>query len=499
MKKQIIYILFIILITGFTFACTRNRLKTNEKALSKQILTEEEQLAQEAAQRAEKEKQLADSIAKLPKGFRFKEDRSVDSQNPPVIIDVPGTSENIRDFKLSDIASSIKYIKLEAPLDTLLLWTLTNFRDKTSSVISDDNHILIQNVYGVTQFSMDGKFQELVWKNESGIHPYKEYVYWNPQELFGVTPDNPVSLFNGNLYLRFQDGKNNQVQIVVKEVLNDLVLNKPLKQEEPGNDTLVGNKLLTIKEKYMSFKYPIIYGLGENCWVGIDDSWNSVKAGTLFVVFNNNGDTLCTVSNHNQIKNWTKTTVRAGGPFTYYYKNHLTFIGQHADTLFRFIPPNRVLPAYILDFGKDKVGFFEGLDPDSDLSQKLMLYSIFETDNFIFIRYTRNNPGPRNLKNKSVAFYNAIFDKTKNKLYHLQGQSLTPVYLKNDIDGGISFWPEFVTPNGSMMMLVTGKELKEYIKSNEFENNDLTAKQRQEQIDKAQVLKNNDIVVMIVK
>ncbi len=497
MKSQTL-LLLLILITVF-YSCNHNHMKADERSLSKQILTEEEQLAREAELRAEREKQLADSIAKLPKGFRFKEDRSVDSQNPPVIIDVPGTNENIRDFKLSDVASSIKYIKLEAPRDTLLLWTLTNFRDKTSSVISDDNHILIQNVYGVTQFSMDGKFQEVVWKNESGIHPYKEYVYWNPQELFGVTPDNPVSLFNGNLYLRFQDGAKKQVQMISRKVQNDLVLDRANGQQENQLDTLTGDRLLTIKEKYVSRKYPLIYGLGQNCWAGIHDTWNAAENGSSFVVFNNNGDTLCTVSNPNQIKNWTKTTVRAGEPFTYYYKNHLTFIGQHADTLFRFIPPNRMLPVYVLDFGKDKVSFLEGLDPGSDLSQKLMLYSIFETDNFIFIRYTKNNPGPQNLKNKSVAFYNAIFDKTENKLYHFPGQSLTPVYITNDIDGGISFWPEFITPKGNMLMLVTGKELKEYIKSNEFENNDLTAEQRQGQIDKAQVLKNNDIVVMIVK
>ena len=492
------FILFLILIT-ITACKPRNKLNSNEQALSKQILSEEEQLAQEAAQRAEREKQLADSIAKRPKGFRFKEDRSINPQNPPVIIDIQGTSENIRDFKLSDVASSIRYIKLETPSDTSLLWIPPNLSDRILSVYSDDNHILIQNLFGVTRFTMDGKFRELIWKNKSGINVAQNFVSWHPGELFGITPNNPVSLFNGKLYMRFQDGSKGKVQIMNKEIQNEPVLNNPSKQKEAGIDTLVGNKLLSIKEKYMSFRYPLIYGLGQNCWVGIDDSWNSVKAGTLFVVFDNNGDTLCTVANTNKITNWTKTRYRAGEPFTYYYKNHLTFIGQHADTIFRFIPPNRILPVYVLDFGKDKVSFMEGLDPDSDLSQKLMLNSIFETDKYIFIRYTRNNASPANLKNKSVTFYNAIFDKTANKLYHLPGQSFKTKNIGNDIDGGISFWPEFVTPNGSMMMLATGEQIKQYVNSDEFIAKKPSQNQRQKYIDMANNLGNNEIVVMLVK
>jgi len=493
MKPKIIILLILV---AFAACKPRSKLNTNEQKLAAEIKTEEQE--KQATEEALMQNQISIPDT-LPPGFKFKEDRSVDPQNPPVIIDIQETNDNTREFKLSDVSSSIKYIKMEAPSDTSLLWTYTKLREKTLSVSSDDNHILIQGIFGVTQFTMNGKFQEVIWKNESGIHSYKNGFFWNPQEIFGVTSDNPVSIFNGNLYLRFQDGAKKQVQIISRKVRDNLILNNPYGQQENRLDTLTGDRLLTIQEKYVSRKYSLIYGLGQNCWAGIHDTWNAVKNGSLFVVFNNNGDTLCTISNPNQIKNWTKTTVRAGEPFTYYYKNHLTFIGQHADTLFRFVPPNRMLPVYILDFGKDKVGFFEGLDPDSDLSQKLILYSIFETDNFIFIRYTRNNPGPRNIKNKSVAFYNVIFDKTANKLYHLPGQSLTPVYLRNDIDGGISFWPEFVTPKGNMLMLVTGKELKEYIKSNEFKKEELTVEQRQKQIDMAQGLKNNDIVVMMIK
>jgi uncharacterized membrane protein YciS (DUF1049 family) len=65
---KIFYITGLLIAMILCTSCNSNRLKTDEKSLAKQILTEEQQLAHEAELRAEREKQLADSIAKLPKG-----------------------------------------------------------------------------------------------------------------------------------------------------------------------------------------------------------------------------------------------------------------------------------------------------------------------------------------------------------------------------------------------------------------------------------------------
>ncbi|MDP3180270.1 MAG: hypothetical protein Q8M67_00450 [Bacteroidota bacterium] len=105
MKTRITTSFFILVILTITISCGRNRLKTDEKTLAKQILTVEEQLAHDTELRAEREKQLADSIAKLPKGFRFKEDRSVDLNNPPVVIDIIGNRTNPQKIKLSQLFS----------------------------------------------------------------------------------------------------------------------------------------------------------------------------------------------------------------------------------------------------------------------------------------------------------------------------------------------------------------------------------------------------------
>jgi hypothetical protein len=94
MKKYVLILAAII----FLGACQRNKLKTDEKALAKQILIEEEQREHEAELRAEREKQLADSLAKLPKGFRFPEIRTAEPANPFISINIIGNRSNRKKF-----------------------------------------------------------------------------------------------------------------------------------------------------------------------------------------------------------------------------------------------------------------------------------------------------------------------------------------------------------------------------------------------------------------
>ena len=119
-------------------------------------------------------------------------------------------------------------------------------------------------------------------------------------------------------------------------------------------------------------------GLSENCWAGLQNTFNSAESGSVITVFNNNGDTLCQFSSANRIKNRTNPQVSDNKPFNWYYKNRLTFLEQYSDTIFRIIPPNRMFPVYLLDFGNKKVSFEEGMDPRTDLSKKLLPYSVFQ-------------------------------------------------------------------------------------------------------------------------
>ena len=84
-------------------ACSGNRLKNDEKKLAAEILLQEK----EETEREVREKPLGDTLKKLPPGFRFKEMRSADPSKPPVVIDIAGSLNNIKAFKLSDVSSKI--------------------------------------------------------------------------------------------------------------------------------------------------------------------------------------------------------------------------------------------------------------------------------------------------------------------------------------------------------------------------------------------------------
>jgi hypothetical protein len=141
----------------------------------------------------------------------------------------------------------------------------------------------------------------------------------------------------------------------------------------------------------------------------------------------------------------------------------------------------------------------DGLNPDFDLSEKYMLYSLHESNNHLFIRFTKNHDGPTNRKKNAVKFYNAYFDKKTGKIYHQPGFTLLPEGLINDLDGGIPFWPDFITPQGEMMKLVSGQILKDFITSKEFKERTISEKDRQNQISMASGLKPTDMIVVIVK
>ena len=157
MNTKILILPLLILFIGCN---SRNKLKTDEKSLAKQILTEEQQRAHEDSLRAEREAPLADSIAKLPKGFRFPEDRSADSNNPPVVIDIAGNRDNSQKIKLSHLFKGIKYIRLQSEPDSTFI--TSGFRN----IVVGENHIYGFSMQaGVVQFGLDGKFIGFVCRN----------------------------------------------------------------------------------------------------------------------------------------------------------------------------------------------------------------------------------------------------------------------------------------------------------------------------------------------
>jgi len=499
MKRLIIPSFFGLLLL-FNLSCHNNRLKTNEKELSNEIILQENE--KKIAEKSAIDKKMSETDIKSSGGLRVKEIRSVDPHNLPIRIDIPGTDNNVRKLKLSDVASSVRYVKLQTPPDSSLIYDNFYYRnDLMSTIRSDGEEIIFQGLFGLTRFNLQGEYQETIWKNQTGIKIFgSSYVTYAGKDFYGIPPSVPITINNGNIYFAFLDGPAGNGQVMKYKAGTNKTLSSNSQTEIPDLGIIPVDTLFNSNNTTQE-RFNWIYGTSPDTWVGINNKWNAGTTGALLIAYNNMGDTLCRFTDFNRIKNfnYTNSGRNAVELSSYFYNNLLTIKQEYNDTVFRVIPPNQLLPVYIIDFGKYKFNYIDGFNPNFDLSEKLMLNSLRETNDFLFIRYTQNNDCLNNRKKNTVKFFYALFDKKNRKIYHDPGYTSLPDGIVNDIDGGMPFWPDIITPQGEMMKLVSGKVLNDYLKSTGFKNANISDENRKKQISFASGLRNTDMVIIIVK
>lgn len=496
--KRLFILIFIVLSLTILPSCRHNHLKTNEKELSNEILSQEK--AKDEANKTELTNKSSESIDNQSGVFRKKEIRSIDTRKPPIKLNLLEANKNLLDFKLSDIASSVSYIRLETPSDTILFYDPGSSLSGLMSLINvADGQIIFQGLFGITRFNMQGKYQETIWKNERGIKVMGQGAAWMPQSFFGVMPNNPVSILNGSIFYTFTDGNTGTTQYMRYKPGPTIDISVQSQKEVPGLGSAPGDTL-SISGMQRLELFDWIYGISSDTWAGINSKTTAGETGSLLVTYNSIGDTICQFTDFDRIVNYNQSTYRRSEDFiNYYYEGLLTIKQEYNDTVFRLIPPDRLLPTYIIDFGESKVDYMDGLNPNFDLSEKYMLYSLHESNNHLFIRFTKNHDGPTNRKKKVVKFYNAIFFKKEGKLFHHPGYTLEPEGIINDIDGGMPFWPDYITPQGEMIKLASGKMIKDYINSTKFRESTISEGNRKKQISVGTELRPSDMVLIFVK
>lgn len=466
-------VIFIAVFIWLAFSCGSNKLKTDEKALSQKILTEEEQLAQQEAARAEREKQLADSIAKLPKGFRFKENRKVDSNNPPVVIDIIGSrAQTSQPLKLSQLFSKIEYVKLEQLQDTSEL-TLG------ASYIIAPNHIYMTTRRGsIFQYNNDGRFIKTVC---TGNLQYTEY-----KGSMAVTKDQADQFegaqgthWNGNQICYLYEnlpGQKAYLMAVDDNITNDLSgVNVPGSGENTFNRINGSGKIVSeIKKTKKQYYFPTPYLLGGNTYAFTQEIKRVEYVESFINILSVSGDTLCKFPDHDPIRNFSKSVSRGTDGGNSYYLNGTLFLRQSFnDTIYQLIPPNRLLPTYILNFGNLGIqSAQEGIDPGVSLKEKLMPQTFLETNRYIFITYSKDYDCPNTAKSGTLKYSRLIFDK-KNKSLISVYQDEAPFFpkgkitwhsapdlnIENDLDKVPFYWPTSVTANGRPYTIMSGDEL----------------------------------------
>ncbi len=495
-------------------SCHSNKLKNNEKALTQQILSEEEQLARQEQLRVVKEKLLADSLAKLPKGFRFKEDRSVDPQKPPIVIDIAGSLDNVRDVKLSGVASDIRYIRLEPVPDPDLP------RDVKYKIYLMNNYIVALNIYGTHLYSREGKFIRTIVKNQlNGVEfdpKVNRLKFWMDYTLVGGGTS--VWGRGNSLFYIYSNNITGQRYIMEYDCAQDQpTTNIVFNPEKQGNITGLGKVLIDMNHgnttpppprKHQGMWSQSPEGMYSSLGIFSPDRntyLSRSRSASMLEIFNKQGDTLATFTKLEILKNYTKSMMRGTDDGIRYEMNGTYFFRtDFNDTIFQVVPPNRILPVYVLGLGKYKVSKQEGVDPEASLEGKIIPQEWADTRNYIFLTFTKDNYDcPNTRKDRKVKIYHALFSKKSGQIQIIKSDPTdyeAPI-LENDIDGGCQVWPSayMVGNNGELLISLKGSDLKAQVENSRFQKSTASAEKKESLKRLAASVTDQDDILMIVK
>lgn len=454
----------------FTISCGGNKLKTDEKTLSKQILTEEEQLAKEEASRVENEKQLADSIAKLPKGFRFKENRSIDPNNLPTVIDIIGSrSEKPQRIKLSQMFSKIKYVKL-APLSD------SSFYDTGIGLLVSDKYMFGYSGNGIVQYDREGKFIKYICKNENHYTKSNGMVMVSQDDWNRFVGSSQPKLLNNKLYYRYEDRSAGFASLMEYNPIEEVTqVTLPVKENNKKNIQGLGKEIAILKARKQMTERPEFVPLG-SMFIGSISKGKSIRGEkNILTITGSNGDTICSFADNDPIKNFTRSVYRGVDEgYSYHYNGTFHLRQAFNDTIYQLTPPSRLIPKYILDFGSMGIqSAMEGVDPTYSLKDKLVPQSFLETSRYLFITYTKDYECPNTAKQGTLKFSRLIYDKKNRKIISIYQDekpilskggdmawaSAPDLNIENDIDAMPFKWPESVTSNDQVFSIFSGKEL----------------------------------------
>jgi hypothetical protein len=213
------------------------------------------------------------------------------------------------------------------------------------------------------------------------------------------------------------------------------------------------------------------------------------------------GDTLCRFPNYNPVPVMRGNAYNSPPPpDIYYYAKQLTIRQTLNDTVYRVIHPNRLLPAYVLNFGAygtDVQTYFGG-----NLTEKLLPFTWKESERYILIVYTQNRDTPNNRRDGSVKFFYSYYDKKNRQLYHFNEDSNAPpdneFLIENPLPDALPFLLAYTDMEDNQLRVVFSKKrLEEIVKNKRF------ASLPPEQQNKLKALQNElddgEVLIMILE
>ena len=443
---------YLIISGGVCFAQNRNNPNLSEQRI-KELLSDSTLIPR-------REVRNTDTI---PAGIKYTEIRAADPLSPPAIIDIAGNFKNIKAFKLSDIASSVRYVILQPPPDSKFT--------AVTGMVSDDEHIFINSWKGLFCYSPSGQFLYTVVKNVSEETPN------GTAQISGTLYFSNIDLLNGKLVARiYEDGINMNLSFFDVSEMDAQRRFSFLPQEV---QTIGAEPQYQRQIRGHPFFMPSLL-------LNNDLS----LTGSNLIITSQYGDTLCKFNDYD-----TYTIPRGQGVARrlnskiYRYEGHVMLQKELNDTVFRMTPPNRLTPVYVMQWGKNKpdIQYYMTL---GNLDGKLLLKDWVESHRYIFIYYTEGSDTPQSRSADKTKDHWAIYDKTVKTLTHHVADKVAlkeinssmkfkrpmPAVIENDVEPvGMPFWPEGINHRGEMYMVFSKSDVKIYLDSGKFPKEKLQA------------------------
>jgi len=492
MRTGLLVVILLLLFAGTS--CNRNRLKLDEKSLAKNLI-------EEPSRGNGQDSPSAGSFSQARPGIKFQEIRTTDPSNPPVIIDVVSDRKNNGSIKSSRLFKQIQVVRIQ--------------NDESNSPLNQysKNYLIgMRHIYqfsrftGIRQFDMAGNLVKDICTNnvpytqhENGFISLNDKEY--KQQFSGAVN---ACFANGNLYYQYDDRPANRSEL---KMMSDANNETYIRNNKPNIESQ--HNFQTIGETVVDFGKPADKGfhtdqlciLPGNQIANFPVSKSPVGNAPLLSILTTNGDTLCRFRDYDPVKNMKGRNYRSpDGSYLYSVGIHFHFKPAYNDTIFELIPPDKLAAKYILHFGNQGVrNATEGMDPQFNLKDKLLLQDLIETDKYLFITYTRDYPCPNTAKQGTLKYGRLIFDKSKNEVIAIysdekpytddnQPSSWPEAPEKNiinDLNGYPFFWPTGVTADNKPFAAVLGKKLLSCFKPGEAAP--------------IQTLKENDMLIFIYK
>jgi len=425
-------------------------------------------------------------------GIKYKESRAVDPAHPPVVINIANRNLNIRKFNMSDYYSKIRYVKLKHPksetegniifdFDVHYSISMNKNLQRMSGIITvpqfnfTDDYIIAGDLgSGLYCYDMEGKFLFTIESNDIPKNQYRNYNYYDGTALKGFY--GKITVNENKCFYNLVENNENMI------CFYDLAQEKRI-MTKPFNGRIHGTALILDHQSMADYVY------------------EPVKAAKHFLLtFDLKGDTLCRFPNYNQIP------VITGGSYNsppssdiYYHNKQLTIRQVFNDTVYRVVSPNRLIPAYVLNFGAyraDIPTFFRG-----DLSEKLLPYTWKEAEQYILFVYKQNQDSPNNRQNGSVKFFYSYYDRKNRQFYHFSEGTSVPFdqyFMDNSIPDALPFvWSYADIEDNQLRVVYTKKRLEEISKSKEFAS--LSPEQQNKLKTMQNELDDSEVLIMILE